>query len=177
MMDALRSSDSFSRHRRQLAKRIRDAQQHLTVRLGRVPTPQEMADKLELTLEAYWSALEKTTPVTYVRIEDVDSPDGEDTGRQFGETLPARDGEDAMDILVREESRQKIRDAIGALSERKRQCVILYYGREMTLAEIAAVFKVTPSRVSQILSECRKDLKRHLKGEVTTLDLALKVAL
>ncbi len=43
---------------------------------------------------------------------------------------------------------------------------MLYYGRDMSLAEIAAVFKVTPSRICQILSGARTDLRRSLGGVV-----------
>jgi DNA-directed RNA polymerase specialized sigma subunit len=40
----------------------------------------------------------------------------------------------------------------------------------MSLAEIAAVFKVTPSRICQILGEARRDLRRALKGVVEPAD-------
>jgi DNA-directed RNA polymerase specialized sigma subunit len=40
----------------------------------------------------------------------------------------------------------------------------------MSLAEIAAVFKVTPSRICQILAGARKDLRRSLEGTVSPED-------
>ena len=45
------------------------------------------------------------------------------------------------------------------------------------LAEVAGVFDVTPSRVSQILSEARKDLRRALDGNVSAGDLEYREAL
>jgi DNA-directed RNA polymerase specialized sigma subunit len=51
----------------------------------------------------------------------------------------------------------------------------MYYGKDMSLAEIAVVYKLTPSRVSQILSESRMKLKRILNHIVNPDELELEV--
>jgi DNA-directed RNA polymerase specialized sigma subunit len=38
--------------------------------------------------------------------------------------------------------------------------VLLYYARDCSLAEIGAILEVTPSRVSQILTEARTRLRK-----------------
>jgi len=38
----------------------------------------------------------------------------------------------------------------------------MYYGKELSLAEIAAVYGVTVSRVSQILGEARNRLRKKM---------------
>jgi DNA-directed RNA polymerase specialized sigma subunit len=48
----------------------------------------------------------------------------------------------------------------------------MYYGSELNLAEIAAVFEVTVSRVSQILTEARERLRKQLAGSVDESDFA-----
>ena len=40
-------------------------------------------------------------------------------------------------------------DAITELPERQRHCLMMYYDREMSLAEIGAVYSVSVSRISQ----------------------------
>ena len=50
----------------------------------------------------------------------------------------------------------------------------MYYGKEMSLAEISKVYGVTVSRVSQILSEGREKLRRKLAPIVERTDLTLQ---
>ena len=65
--------------------------------------------------------------------------------------------------------RLSLRAAIKALPDRQRHCVMMYYDKEMSLAEIAAVYDVSVSRISQIISEARKRLRAAL---AETIDLA-----
>jgi RNA polymerase sigma factor for flagellar operon FliA len=65
-----------------------------------------------------------------------------------------------------QDARLLLKFAIKELPERKRQCVILYYGRGLNLSEIARVFDVTPSRISQVLSSARRDLREMLEDQV-----------
>ena len=52
----------------------------------------------------------------------------------------------------------------------KRLGGILYYGRGLNLSEIARVFDVTPSRISQVLSAARRDLREMLEDQVALGD-------
>jgi len=172
MMDALRASDTFSRHRRKLARRIQDATRNLAMRLGRQPEPEEVATSLEMSIEEYWEAMHRVAPVSYVSLDDTEGPDGDDDGRARSESVVGTDADTAFRNLLQKEARDFLRVAIGRLPERKRTCVLLYYGRDMSLAEIAAVFKVTPSRICQILGEARRDLRRSLKDTIEPNDLS-----
>jgi RNA polymerase sigma factor (sigma-70 family) len=69
---------------------------------------------------------------------------------------------------MEDDFREQVRDAIMGLSERQRECVLLYYARNLNLSEISEVFDVSSSRVSQILSSARKQLKESLQ-EVAAL--------
>jgi RNA polymerase sigma factor for flagellar operon FliA len=177
MMDALRATDTFTRHRRQLSKRIHNATTMLTHSIGRRPEPSEVAAHLDMDLDTYWRSMDRVLPVFHVQIDDRDSQDGESEGRAFSETISDDTYTDAFAGLIQEEARGALKAAVQALPERKRECVLLYYGRDMNLAEVAEVFSVTPSRVSQVLSEARKDLRRALDGHVEAGDLVYREAL
>jgi RNA polymerase sigma factor for flagellar operon FliA len=178
MMDALRASDAFTRYRRQLSRRMQDSVHVLTGKLGRPPTPQEVADKLEISLEEYWTVMDRVAPVSFMSLDDTESPDGEDSGRAFSEALMSTDGREAFRAIAGVQARDELKRAIVQLGDRKRHCILLYYGRGMNLAEIAEVFEVTPSRISQVLSEARKELREKLRGKVSAGDLmGLKEAL
>ncbi len=177
MMDALRATDTFSRHRRQLSRRIQEATVKLTHQLGRTPEPTEVAHRMDMDLDTYWRAMDRITPVSHVSMDDQDGPNGDEDGRSFAETLNDDNMSSAYSSILREQAKSALRNAVDALPERKRDCVILYYGRDMNLSEVAHVFGVTPSRVSQVLSEARKDLKRVLDGVVVAGDLEYREAL
>ena len=172
MLDALRNTDTFTRRRRQLARRIQDATHELTSEFGHPPSPEDVAERLGMDLESYWAAVDRTTPISMVSLEEARSNDSEDEGRPLAEVVFGAKGDEVLHTLVQEDARTALKEAIMALPERKRQCILLYYGRDLSLAEIAEVFSVTPSRISQVLKEARNDLKQTLQGSVAVADLA-----
>ena len=84
----------------------------------------------------------------------------------------ASSGDEPLRGLMGEDARALLKAALKELPERKRQCVILYYGRGLNLSEIARVFDVTPSRISQILSSAREELREILFDQIDLDDLA-----
>ena len=93
MMDALRQNDSFTRYRRDLARRINDATHTLTLMLGRPPEPEEVAGRLDMDIDSYWQAMDSIMPVSHVSMDaTTDSSTGEDVGRSLAETLMGDDG-------------------------------------------------------------------------------------
>ena len=161
MIDALRSGDELSRYRREQARDLDYTFSELTKSLGREPTMKEVADKLGMTLEQLHKLRQHTASIQQTPIDATYDSDNE--GRSIIETIADKEAADPLSVLLNQELREEVRDAIFALTERKRQCVLLYYGRNMNLTEIAQVFDLTPSRISQILSSARKDLKDSLQ--------------
>ncbi len=164
MLDALRAGDTMSRRRRTLARRIQDASNKLAHKLGRQPRAEELAAAMDMDMDRYWKAVSKTAQVTLLSMDQTD--DDGDEGLSLGETRVRSEGTDALQHLLDNATRQELKQAIMGLPERTRQCVLLYYGRNMTLAEIARVFDLTPSRISQILSDARRRLRAQLEQPV-----------
>jgi RNA polymerase sigma factor for flagellar operon FliA len=167
MYDALRDNDAFSRRRRQLSKKIGAAADEIRKATGRNPTADEVASRLELSLEEYHLAVERTKPVVQVSLDTPTNPD-ETPGLAMIDRIA--DPQTGVDLsMVADEVKAALKEAILELPDRQRQCVMMYYSGELTLAEIAKVFDITVSRVSQILSESREKLRKKL---LTTLDPA-----
>ena len=171
MYDALRANDTFTRRRRQEAKRMQDAHDTVRRQTGREPDPREVAEYLGLSLDDYWTRVDKVKPVNVVSIDGQSSDNGE--SRPLIEKLADRTEPEAETRLLMQEVRVHLKEAIRQLPERQRQCVLMYYGKDMSLAEISEVYGVTVSRISQILSEARGRMRKRLAPLVSNADLAL----
>lgn len=163
--DALRARDTSTRRRRDTAKRIEAARQQLLRKLGREPLPEELAQRLEITLEKYWAAVNATKQISEI---SYDTPN--EDGRPLLEILTDPTESSVEQRMLAQEIRVELKKAIMELPERQAQCLIMYYDKEMSLAEIGAVYEVSVSRISQILSETRARLRRRLQGIVDPSD-------
>jgi len=172
MMDGLRQSDAFTRYRRQVSNRIADAERELLGTLGRAAEPRELAEHLGMTLDAFYHARYTTQPVSHVTFDTPEAGGGGGEARPLVDVLVGSYGQEAFQALLGSQARRLLRQAIRELPDRKRQCVLLYYGRGLTLAEVAQVFDVTPSRISQILSSSRAELRENLEGLIDPLDVS-----
>ena len=104
MMDALRATDTFTRHRRQISKEVVDAEKCLTAELGRPPEAREVADRLGMDLDTYWRTKDRVKPVSHVRLDDSDGPDGESDGRSLAETLTDDTFRSAFSSILKEQA-------------------------------------------------------------------------
>lgn len=173
MYDALRENDAFSRRRRQLSKRVVTAAEEIRRAEGRNPSASEVAQRLGIDLDEYHAAVDRTKPVVHVSL---DAPeDGQDGSRTLSERL-ADPSVSALGGIVATEVREALKACILELPERQRQCVMMYYGSELTLAEIAQVFGITVSRVSQILTEARERLRKRMLTMVDSEEIEASIA-
>jgi len=161
MFDALRSLDDLSRHSRDQAKEVREHSEILEKQLDRVPTGNEIASSMGMEIDEFYQLQNKVQSISHVSIDG--ELDNHDDSRSLLNILADENNVSAMDLLLNEEFRKEIRKVIEELSDRKRQCVLLYYGRNLNLSEIAEVFDVTPSRISQILNGVRMELREILQ--------------
>jgi RNA polymerase sigma factor for flagellar operon FliA len=170
MYDALREVDPVSRRRRSTARQVVTATDDLRRTLGREPEAGEVAERLDMSLDDYWSVLESTRSGVHVSLDSSADPDGASLIEQMEEPSLLAD-----DRMVIGEMRDTLRRAVSTLPERQRRAVLMYYGEGMNLAEIARVYDVTPSRVSQLITEARGRVRRALLGAVDLADLAVEV--
>ena len=120
------------------------------------PSPDQIAEILQIDVENYWQLLDHLSPVQLVPLEEA-------AGIQEEAIAPQR--------LLAREARDSLRHAIEQLPERERKAILLYYGRDCSLAEIAILFEVTPSRVCQLLSVARGRLKAALSPQIDLVSL------
>lgn len=154
MMDALRSADTSTRRRRQLARRLKEATERAVSEGAVEPGPEQIAAVLGTDLEGYWAMLDMVLPIRMVELDEAKN---------------VAEEPEAPRHMLAVEARAALREAILQLPDREKQVILLYYGRDLSLAEIGAVFHVTPSRICQVLSSARARL-RHALGESIDLE-------
>ena len=155
MVDLVRRSLPISRGAAERRRRLREAEDALTAELGRSPTPTELAARLGMGQAELAAHRHANAPLRFEPIEETYS----DHDLAF-----ADDGPDSLDRLVAAELRGALIDAIGALPERLKLVIQLYFVEELNLAEIAGVLGVSIPRVHQIKAQALDKLRGDLAG-------------
>jgi RNA polymerase sigma factor FliA len=163
MLDALRELDWAPRSLRRLRRDMDAAVAALRHRLGREPREEEIADAMDLSVDAYEKALEqlRTLDLGSARQLDAPTPDGTPLIE-----LCLDQSESAVAQLERKELKEHLARAIEQLPERERQILALYYQEELKLAEIGEVIGVCESRVSQLRSLAVSRLRTLLRSSL-----------
>ena len=161
MLDELRGSDWMSRGSRKQAREIEAAVHRLEQRLGRAPSESEIAAEMGLALADYQELLGKVRGTQLVYLEDMRGDEGDQDylDRQVGDA-------DANPLAQLQDRRMReaLVAAIKSLPEREQYVMSMYYEHDMNLKEIAAVLKVTESRVCQLHSQCVARLRVKLRA-------------
>ena len=90
------------------------------------------------------------------------SNDDDDTGIDIkDETFPVGEQQ-----VLKAELYEKVRDALGILTERERQVMNLIYIEECTQAEVASILEISASRISQVVTKSITKMKVYLENYV-----------
>jgi RNA polymerase sigma factor for flagellar operon FliA len=153
IIDELRSLDWVPRSVRARAREVERAHAALEGRLGRSPTDEEMAEKLELSVEDFRDALLQIANSSVLALDDLwtfADPDGSGGQISVLDTIQDPNALDPESEAHTAELKDRLADAIESLPERERLVIALYYYENLTLREIGEVLGVTESRVSQL---------------------------
>ena len=143
-----------------MKKKIDRASASLETPLGRHPTEQEIADKLEISLESLQEMknLLRNGPVTFSS-HTVEGGLEED---EVFSALELTNPDEQLASLTRRELLEILTEEITNLPEREKQAVSLLYYEEMHQKEIAEILGVTEPRISQILAQAHNRLNSRI---------------
>src|SRR5438034_6764524 len=166
IIDELRSLDWVPRSVRSRARDIEKANAALEAQLGRAPSDEEMAEKLEMDVEEFHAALLEIANSSVLALDDLWTfADPEGGGGQIS-VLDTIHDPNAVDPEVEAQTtelKDRLADAIESLPDRERLVVALYYYENLTLREIGEVLGVTESRVSQLHTKAVLGLRSRFK--------------
>jgi len=160
MLDELRGSDWMSRGSRKQQRSIEAAVRRLEQKLGRAPQESEIAAEMGVSLTEYQELLGKVRGTQLVYLEDMSGDEGDN------DYLDRHVGDEAANPLAQLQDhrmREALIAAIKTLPEREQYVMSMYYEHDMNLKEIAAVLKVTESRVCQLHSQSIARLRVKLR--------------
>lgn len=110
---------------------------------NRQPTSSEIATIMDISVEKYHTARTKSHTFMMSSFEEIS-----EAGHEFENEQASQ--EESLSHL---EHIEILGNRINALSERSQLILSLYYEQELNLKEIAAILKVSESRVSQLLGK------------------------
>lgn len=151
IIDDLRSLDWVPRSVRSQARKVEEALSKLQDKLGRVPTDEEVAEEMEVTVRKLRSIYAKVSTILFVSLDRLMSVgDKGDSGMSLVDTLVDTKAEDPLAAVEEKEMKQFLVKAIAGLPERERTAITLYYYEGLSLAEISQVVGVSQARISQM---------------------------
>jgi RNA polymerase sigma factor for flagellar operon FliA len=152
IIDELRSLDWVPRSVRARARQVEKAHSALEAELQRAPSDEEMAAKLEVTVEEFQGILLEIANSSVLALDDLWTFADPEGGSQVSilDTIQDPAAVDPESEAQASELKDRLADAIESLPERERLVIALYYYENLTLREIGEVLGVTESRVSQL---------------------------
>ncbi|MFD9025865.1 RNA polymerase sigma factor [Streptomyces parvulus] len=144
----------------ELINRVVRVQRRMLQERGYEPTPQEVADQLDLAPERVGEVLRLAQePVS------LHAPVGEEDDVALGDLIEDGDAASPVESAAFLLLRQHLEAVLSTLGERERKVVQLRYGladgRPRTLEEIGRIFGVTRERIRQIESKTLNKLRDH----------------
>jgi len=159
VLDELRSMDWVPRLVRHRAQRLNETIRMLEAELGRIPTQEEVAERLRLPRAQFEKLVRDANAVSLVSLS-----------QRLGDSDSSRDIAE-IDIVPDEQSTDPVAEAQKAdikhiianeLTRAERLIIVLYYYEQMTMKEIGATLDLSESRVSQMHSAIIARLREQL---------------
>ena len=161
ILDELRRMDWCPRRARARSRKLKSAINDVEQKVGRAATDEEVSAALGLNAKEYAKWVEEAKPVTFIAI-DQRSEMEDSEGASLHELLADETDVTGRDRLEKAEMMQLVAQRIKELPDIPRKILAMYYFESMRLAEIAAVFGLTESRICQIHSQTILGLRAFL---------------
>jgi RNA polymerase primary sigma factor len=155
-------------HMIETINKLMRVQKQLIQDFGREPTPEEIADEMQMPVERVRAVLKMAQqPIS------LQSPVGDSDDTNFGDFIEDKAAENPSDMTSYSLLKSKLADVLDSLTERERKVLELRFGLldgySRTLEEVGKQFKVTRERIRQIEAKALRKMRhptrlRQLNG-------------
>jgi RNA polymerase sigma factor for flagellar operon FliA len=156
ILDSLRTLDWSPRELRRKGRELQEATRSLATTLGRSPDDSEIAQAMDLNIEAYHQLV---GDLKSLEIGSLNEERGEQHGENELVMVQAPVEDDPLFRCLQGEMREQLIERLERLPEKERLVLTLRYYEELTMKEISAILGVVESRVSQIHASAVKRLR------------------
>ncbi|HEY3754584.1 MAG TPA: RNA polymerase sigma factor RpoD [Opitutaceae bacterium] len=145
-------------HMIETLNKVMQVQKQLLQEYGHEPTPEEVADEMNLPVERVQAIMKMAQqPIS------LQSPVGDGDDTNFGDFIEDKSAENPYDMTAYSLLREKIIDVLDTLTERERRVLSLRFGLvdgySRTLEEVGKQFKVTRERIRQIEAKALRKMR------------------
>ena len=145
-------------HMIETLNKVMQVQKQLLQEFGHEPTPEEVADEMNLPVERVQQIMKMAQqPIS------LQSPVGDGDDTSFGDFIEDKSAENPYDMTAYSLLREKIVDVLDTLTERERRVLSLRFGLidgySRTLEEVGKQFKVTRERIRQIEAKALRKMR------------------
>ena len=145
-------------HMIETLNKVMQVQKQLLQEYGHEPTPEEVADEMNLPVERVQQIMKMAQQPISLQSR---VGDGDDTS--FGDFIEDKSAENPYDMTAYSLLREKIIDVLDTLTERERRVLSLRFGLvdgySRTLEEVGKQFKVTRERIRQIEAKALRKMR------------------
>lgn len=163
MIDELRAMDWVPRSVRRNAKKLEEAYMRVENREMRPAKDEEVAEELELDMEAFYRLVDESRGISVINEYDTTNRNAPFLSDEHGRVSAIPIDINPLESLNRAETVHIIAEAIDRLPKNERTVMSLYYYEELTMKEIGDVMGYTESRVSQLHTKAVIRLRTSLK--------------
>ena len=159
-------------HMIETINKLMRVQKQLIQDFGREPSPEEIADEMQMPVERVRAVLKMAQqPIS------LQSPVGDSEDTNFGDFIEDKSAENPSEMTSYSLLKDKLQDVLGSLTERERKVLELRFGLadgySRTLEEVGKQFKVTRERIRQIEAKALRKMRhptriRQLQGFLET---------
>jgi RNA polymerase primary sigma factor len=133
--------------------------------IGREPTPEELAKKLQMPLEK----VRKTLKIAKEPLS-LETPVGEEEDAHLGDLIEDKNAIQPIDAMIQSNLRETTTHVLASLTPREERIVRMRFGLGMnsdhTLEEVGQQFSVTRERIRQIEAKAIRKLKHPSRSRV-----------
>jgi RNA polymerase primary sigma factor len=137
---------------------------HLVQKLGREPSPEEIAEKMDLPLD-------KVRKILKIAKEPIslETPIGEEEDSHLGDFIEDKKAISPLDAAIRYDLQRQINNALKTLTAREERVLRKRFGigenTDHTLEEVGQDFAVTRERIRQIEAKALRKLRHPSRSK------------
>ncbi len=145
-------------HMIEIINKLMRTQKRLLQDFGREPTPEEIADEIQIPVDRVRAVLKMAQqPIS------LQSPVGDTEDANFGDFIEDKTADNPLDITSFSLLKDKLGDVLCSLTERERRVLELRFGLgdgcARTLEEVGQQFRVTRERIRQIEAKALRKMR------------------